>query len=882
MQFTYIDYQDDFLKELVTDKRPRVYVFDNVNNLTRARWLHTQPFLEKESIFLTLDDLKEKLFPVDNIIIKEEKRSVLFYDLLTAEEKRVLNIDDYYDVAETANRFFDFYEELNEYQIDELRDLRDWQQKLYEIFSAIRERYICRLEKSGFTDYTLAFNFANYDSRFLNDFREIVFASIINFTPFERKLLKRLEQENREVELYLNILPGDFDEERLRLRKVSLPENSPGEIKLYQTDDDFLQLINMLDIVEEESVQKKTGCNNLCILDADFSNSNYHRLLSQGWLEVEKKVDFTETKIFQFLDNLYKIYSSSDRERGKMWPRLDNILRACSFSVFRDYYNINMSDMYYLRELAADGYVYITSDLIAKCEGLEGLNSIMDDLEQIAKIKNLNQFCSFLEGLDLKLLNDEFMKNNIDVFFDSLLELNSLQEMDLLSSWHGYFNDTGGGLFLLILNYLRYKKIDLSAEKEENTVPLKDLLTASHHSWNYLCILNASQGVLPSETGGNEFLLTEKQRENYGLRTAIENRREEKYYFMRHVLSSDRAVIFCRENSEDNISISSFVEELRLHYNLQLQKSKFGTDAYPEIIKNIFSSSNNKFKKSSLVNCTEEEITSLPYESSDFENNQLRLGFYKFRTLVDCYYKFYVQHLAGLEEEVFTIDRELSLQQIGILAHRIFAYCLQKAGRELDIEKEEVEKIINRIVVSYELQIDSYYKKYYYRILFSGIRDSVLSFFCQLKRRIKTVEKMSTEWSPDQEQPFYRAKSCDIYLSGRIDLLVESDCEKYIIDFKTGSGSGEQLDFYTLLLCGFETDKDLKFDFVESENSINKSLYDILERKFEFIKMGTEEKLADKIQEELDDFFERGEYEAIYKSRCDRCEYLEICRVVKQ
>src|SRR5690554_840958 len=162
MKITYVDYQENILARAVDGDIPRVYVFAEQANMLKAREYYQRPFLKPSCAFLTLRDFKEKLFPSDRLILREEKLSVFFYELLTEEEKQKLRIEDYFDAIEPAGGFFRLYDELSEYEINRLTGLQEWQEKKYCVLQAIREKYLTRLDELKYTDATLAFDFSHF------------------------------------------------------------------------------------------------------------------------------------------------------------------------------------------------------------------------------------------------------------------------------------------------------------------------------------------------------------------------------------------------------------------------------------------------------------------------------------------------------------------------------------------------------------------------------------------------------------------------------------------------------------------------------------------------------------------------------------------------
>lgn len=848
-----------------------VYVFSNYQNMLRAREYYQKPFLERGSLFLTMTDLKEKLFPTGQLILREEKLAVLFFQLLTAEEKKELGVENYFDSIELSAEFFRFYREIHEYKVKELKGLQNWQQEKLDLFQSIRERYCRKMEELNYIDSTLAFDFKFFDDFFLKEYQGIVFVNIISFTPMELELLGKLESYTYSLELDLQVNENDYDRDSLRICSFTFPGELSTEIELYNTEEDFLQVLSLLEKIHRKENQERE----ICILDADFDNSSYQDLLSPEKMRADKDIPFTESRIYKFLDSLYYLLASAELSNGDLKLEIKSLLNSCYQNEFRSYYNLGIEELKTLHELSRNDYVYLSTGFIELSgEVLKGFIPIFDDLKRINKFKNLKEFIEFLQEIELRKLDDNKFSNNISQYYDALLELYSLEEMGIIKTWNKYFPSRVLGLFRLVLNYLRYKVVKVVLEEREGDKPLgsiKDLFSAPHLQENNLFILNASHGVIPTENS-NRFLLTEKQRIDSGLKTAEMTRLEEKYYFFRHIFSSRKAVIFNLENMEENISRSTFVEELLLAYGLESKELEIKTKHYPLITDSIFSRKKRAF--STILQAETAEDERLFLEIGDFKE-EFSLAFYKYGTLKTCYYRFFLEHIARLEEEKVEINNELGPRLLGILTHEFFEDILGELGKELKVDAGEVKELVKKKLNSYSLRINRYYMKYYQDILFPKIEGSILNFVQTIKKRIKgEVKSIETEWKPDsvRENYFYQNQFSSIYLNGRIDLLINTDEGRYLIDFKTGAGDIKQLDFYSLLLN----------PELSGESNLEKFIYSVLDEKYIVGKTGTETVLAEEIRETLAEFFGIGEYIYEYKpSICDRCIMMDICRVVR-
>ncbi|ADL12908.1 PD-(D/E)XK nuclease family protein [Acetohalobium arabaticum] len=867
MEINYVDYFDNLLEAVVDDSRPRVYVFNNYATKLEAKNYYCRPFLALESEFLMMSELKERLFPGDRLQLKEEKLVIIFYELLTEEDKQQLGISDYNDVIDLANDFFNFYEELAEYKVDEIEDLRDWQQEKYDIFQDLRKRYIAKMEELDYTDKTLSYETANFSLDFLQDFDEVVFVNVLEFTPLEKEIVSKLEVAGQTVQLYNQIKPEDYDEETLQLKSVTLPDELEPKVEIYQIDEDLLQLVNALVKVDEAET-------NYTILDGDFENSNYHNLLSSSKIKVDKDVSFTKTRLFRFLESLYTLLKNADFSSGGIRLRLGDLVEASHLAGFRDYYSLDRSELNGLNQLAQEDYVYFCEELID--DQLAPFRAVVEEIEQISGLRSLSGFCSYLEGLVVEKLADNRYKNDLNIFFGSLAELNSITEMGIVDSWNQYFTNNAQGLFLLILRYLRFKRVETTVDDSGAEVEVKDLLTSSFVNRNRIMMLNVVEGIVPRAEEA-AFLLTESQRTQVGLKTYQQQRLEMKYKFFRHLLSSEQAVIFSLKNEEQNIAVSSFIEELQLKYNLPTKEVEITGADYPEIIKSIFDCD------SCLLGVDEKLADKysdrLEIEAEDFANQRLSLTYYKYSTLKRyCSYRFYLEQLAGLEAEQMEFSRELSPKVLGILVHRVFEEMINRVGDRIKDggykpEKEVIKEVITEKVASFDLKIPGYYEEYYEEVIFKAVQESVEYFLTVLPDRVKgNIKDIVTEWMPaqDESRVFMESEEVEIQLNGRIDLVIETDESKHIIDYKTGRGNTEQLDLYSLLY-----NQEL-----EAGEMIDKSIYNVMDQKFDRGYRGSEERFRDKLRNLLEEaIIDSKEYQGQFKSRCKRCDYIDICKV---
>ncbi len=871
MKIKFLAYQENLLEKAIDKKEARLYVFDNSKNLCKAREYYRRPFLEKESHFITMEELKEKLFPTGKLVLKEEKRVLLLYELMTEEEKKRLGIDYYFDLIDLAAGFFNFYKELNEYQLEAIQGLQGWQVDKYRIYQDLWQRYCRKMEELGYTDSTLAFDFQYFNDFFLQDYQGLTFVNIISFTPKEKLLLERLEAGGYDLELILQLAEEDYDRENLRIRSFTLPENPLTEINLYSTEEDLLQVLNLLLILEKEKGAEEEP---LPILDADFTNTNYQRLLSPDKIQVDKDPAFTETGIYRFLENLYNLSLTADKSGGELKLEINALLRASFQKEFRAYYGLDNLALKELQQLARDNYAYLNENMTNSYGNfLINYRGVFADLKRVYGSRNLQEFIAFLEEIDLEKLDEKRYRDNISQYFDALVELNSIEEMNIVSSWQRYFPEKVPGFFRLVLNYLRYKKLKMAGINSTDLSygKISPLLSAPHFKADRLFILNASSGIIPGE-GIDTFLLTEKQRKENGLETGEMRKLKDRYSFFRHIFSSRKAFIFSLNKLEENITSSPFVEELALKYALEIKEAPLKARDYAAIIGNLFTEGEETLNKGLPEAIIEED--QLLLAENDFPR-EFSLAYYKYGLLKDCYYKFYLACLHRLEEEIIELSKEINPAFLGDLVHELFAEIIRKTGKNLPPAREIVRETVEELLQASALKINNYYRKYYQDILFPKVEESIISFFKTIRTRIgDDIRELRTEWVPAgvEANYIYENDLTSIYLNGRIDLYIRGRDKSYLIDFKTGTGQLKQLDFYSLLLANTDL----------AENEVEKSIYEVFEERFVYGREGTEGDLLAEIKERIEDFFQGGQYSLQYKaSLCNRCLLIEICKVVK-
>ena len=883
MQINYFDYNYPFLEKMTDKKEASIYVFSNYKSKIKAEKKQKDDFLNKNNLFLNLSEFKEKVAVTQDIILREEKLTSIFYKLLTNNEKDILKINDYFDVIEISSKFYNFFSEIEAYYPDkslnslrnllfEKINLKEWQKEKFDIFFNIKKRYNTYMKEKGFIDQNSAFIKENFDDQYFRDYSTIIFVNKLNFNPKEKQLINYLEEKGYSLELNLQLKEEDFSEEELKLKDITLPENLQTDVKLYSVKEELLQLINSIVKFNKVEYEQKID-----ILDCNFEEQNYNKYLNENLIEVDKNNSFIETEIFRYLNYLKNILSTVDRRKGFLKLEIGEVLKAINNDFFRDYYEISKSDKSRLIDIKNNDYVYLTENLLEN-KDLITFQNIFNDIKNLENISSLDKFIDFLNDIDLSKLNDELFENNYEIFYSSLHEIKAISKMKIIDDWKNHFNNLAIGFLKFFLNYFRYKEVKkINIKNNKALFKLSSFESAAELKRDHLSIINASSDNLSKKE--YNFILSEKQREVLGLNQSEDKNIIEKYYFMRHILSSDQAYIFSIKNIEENISESAYMEELSLKYNLEIEEPYFSNKDFNKIIREIFNSNQKSIhefsEKEFPVDFKNEKLTMEKNDFTEFSS----FSYYRFKRMKDCQYRYFLEHIINLEKIDLKIDKQLSVMVFGSMVHEIFARILENVNLNFELNNKTIDEITDEVLKKYNLKINNYFERYYNNVLFEKVKESAIFFLKEVQKKTKKeiqeifIEISNKDWRKksnfkQKSNIIYENDFSKFYLNGRVDLLLKIKDKNIIIDFKTGGSNTEQLDFYELMLFP-----------EESQNQVEKMIYNVIDEKFNNSFKNKNEFAVD-VKKELDHFMKDNNYSRIYKSRCNNCPYYDICRVV--
>jgi hypothetical protein len=821
--------------------------------------------LTKESLFIMKEDLWDRLFITDKTIIKEDKANLIFYGILSKKDRKFFNIENYFDVIDTAVEFFHFYDFINKNMIDvEELDLKvKWQQERLNKFRAIRKRYESKLRELDLVDKVMKRDFKYYNVDYLKNFAKLNFVNIIDYNHFDKAILNRLVQAGEKVELILQLNKNDFDEDKLSISSFTFPDIDKNKLNIYSNGDQVVQLVNVLSEIEDKNELSE-------IIDLDHEENSFENVISKQLIDFNSKPSFKETNLFQFLQELYNNLSRYEQQEENYHLNLNQLLKSTHTNSFKDYYNLKEKDLRPLKKKSRDEYVYLNKDIIKDMANSK-IDKIIADLKVLKNIESMEQLITFLKNLEIEKLKEvKYKGKDLEQYFDSLMELETIGLLDIDDNLKKD-EEFADQLLKLVINYMEFKKVKIKEDKESIKAVVKKLDQTAYKKRDSLVMINVNQGEIPRQYDNDTFL-TEGDLKRLGLNIKETEHLQQKYNFFNHIFTSEKIDLYYFENIENNNTSSSFIEELKIECGLKESIPMYVEKDQKEIINIIFNTDALSRYKELFDNEILKEDKMLLNIEEDIPNKKLSMGHYKYQDLNRCPFKFYMEHIIEIEENNYDLDKELGLRMIGIIAHEFFEEVIEEYGFPLENQyREKIRNLLKNKLEKYHLQIHDYFKKYYNDILFESLIDSIYELDRSIKNKIGEFTNIESEVSLEKRDIYKNKEEVLVYISGRPDLLIENENESnYIIDLKTGKGSMEQLALYSLMLN--YDDRDF--------SKTTKAIYRIMDNQLSISNKNMEEKLEEKIVEELDNLFKEKIYKKIYKSDCKDCGNYDICRVV--
>lgn len=911
INFKFVGFDENLIQRVIAENQDSSYLllFPTQPSKKEAKRLFLQNWNFNESEFLTMDEWKELLFPTSFPVLKEEKRSLMFYKALSKDDKEFFNIGSYFQSIELSNNFFDFWEEIMEEQIcveniEQILSYKqtagNWQLETFEQLKKVKAQYYSLLQKENFTDKIFLHNIEEIQTDI--ELSRIVVVNQFYFTSLERAILNKFKGD---ILIYFQFPENNFDENKLSINtEFNAADIKPylkKKVKVIRSSEQF-QIIACL-LSEINNNKKNT------IIDFRFDLQPYSGFLSHRFFSISNTIPFTNTVIFRFFQITLNLLNSIVWEGKPFLLSLQQVLNAALSDEFLSCFVQEKTRREQIRtflfELIDNDFQYFDLDYFFQNE-----NEFKSEFEQLfiflQKTQNIKSIATLIEFINTeidieKLVAEESRKTDIlKVFYELLADFASIEEIGIIPDWKSIFSSSiTTNILQLFLDYMKSKQTRYELDEvAENRIQITSLQDSRNLNFENVYILNVIEGILPAAKR-TQFLLSENQRSKLGLKTYEDIKLRDKYYFYRLLACCENAVVFTRCNLEENIEVSSFIEELKLH---DLVEETDSSNEKNNLYELAFSSLLNK-NNYPLPDI--DEISSdffiIPYEQSDFPDNRLALSFYKWDKLKKNPFEYYIEHIAGIKARNPQVLNDFSSKLIGTISHSIFALIWNRLievyhGNTIHHNfmyntKNYVEQAIEHFLkynkkLKY-LSPHNYSENYFRNIFIPILKDGIANFFYRLHNDLQFTDKSISvfpETGKVTQKIFFDLDEIEISLRGRPDLRIHAaDGEMYIFDYKTGSSNVKKVNKYNEQLQFYEFINYL-IESPEFENKLNSYLFFIEEKNLSklFNQIDLKGAITEVVQSILENGFSlagsKDEYENIEITRRDLKMKMELLK----
>ncbi|MCD6176698.1 MAG: hypothetical protein J7K29_02560, partial [Candidatus Cloacimonetes bacterium] len=664
------------LKELNSGKY--LLLFPTRKSKQEAQKLYQPDWDFSEHKFLTMDEWKDEIFHSKLPILKEEKRTLMFYKALSKDNKDFFRIKTYSQSIELANKFFNLWEEIAEEMIseDDINEIlfskntaNDWQLNTFKQLQQIKEQYCELLQKEQFSD-TILLREIN-DLQFELNFDKIIVVNQFYFTEREKTILHKLDEK---VLVYLQVTPEFYNEEELAFKEnfdaSVLQTVLRNKIKVVTASEQFQMIGDLLSTIDLQ--QKNT------IIDFRFNSYSYASFLSREFYSISNTLPFSGTGLFRFFQTLQDILHSIVWEGTPFLLSLQELLNAALSDDFLEIFEEDKTKREQIRtflfKCIDTDIQYLDLDYFTK-HGKEFRDVFEKIFILLVKLREINSIAALIDFIENninieKLTEKENGKTDIlKVFYELLSDFTSIEQIGLITDWNKIFpRNISANLWQLFLDYMKPKQIKFTlGNQSDNRVQITSLQDTRNLHFENVYILNAIEGILPAAKH-TQFLFSENQRKKLSLKTYEDIKLRDKYYFYRLLATSGNVTVFTRTNLEENIEVSSFIEELKLFDLIEeIEFSK--TNLYRHIFNSLLKKNNYPLPDQYTISA---DFFSIPFDRSDLKNNELNLSFYKWEKLKKDSFTFYLEFIANLKKRDPALSQDFSNKLIGTISHSVF------------------------------------------------------------------------------------------------------------------------------------------------------------------------------------------------------------------
>lgn len=800
----------------------------------RKAWAQYQQIWEFQDVrFITERELTEQIWSPTLPLLEDIKRYLFLYLSMTHSFREKYECHDYFVSVSFINNIFHLLEEIQDHGLpysdlsmilDSQSLLKDWQKEYWEDLLELTKLYQAKISELGYTD-KIFLHEAPTNSLFLQKIHHII---LINPVFYSNRLIRFLQlQSDKEIQFHYHIQEKFFDQANLKFQDFNIQHfiDQPTlkeKSQIYQSKNKFGFILQLTEFCQKHEEFKT-------IIDLDYKNESIYELLSEQSFKTSPFVKITHLPLYRFLNALYKLTFELIKDPlRKVW--LIPLKSLCHFLTHSEFFSIISQKQYQVTQqeiltffaeleegnwLYSDLYGQMLSQLKASDYNTDLIALIQDLLKiisEITRIKNIQELYHLLHNSGKLHIRNLFIEETDDktseaeIWLESLVNLQSLDALKVFDHSEILFNpDKPVGVYLLsfIVEFVRGRKI---RNKTSGSIEITDLKDSLGKNQNSTILVNLTEGLLPSSRK-IPFIFTDQQRKALGLKSSQDIRLQEKYLFFRQILLSDKTALFTIENHDENIQISSFLEEILIYLSITpIKKEDSGyLDLYRKLLPPL---SVNNIQADCKMH---PDFFKIPFKPLiDQEPSTLKTSFYAWSVLEKNPFLWFITQFAGIKCINMTEDLSLDSKRLGIFLHEIMNDTVKSIGIQLPDPPESFYQILAdlfndkiRLAQSWYYKFPKnhdglYFEEFLADHLIHNIIDLYSSDYLVPNPLLNAQADSELNFKIESEIQIDK-KKYPIRIAGIVDLIVRQQDLVKLIDFKTGMGNVNQLKFYEML-----------------------------------------------------------------------------------
>ncbi len=591
---------DDLLvKSIENIEDKSILIYPTRSSATMARKLFQERWQLERVDFITMDELKKRLLIGPLPLLEEEKRLLCLYSVLSEEDREHFHINEYSDVISWGAKWFAFFEELAEEQVNPQTlleassipsfYLQIWQEEYIDRILALRERYRQYIQAKGFDDRI--FVYGSVPPQFAPAITGYTFVNQYYYSALERSLIETMEKEGFEVTIIFQGEEKQLDRSKLSLKPLSLRSVfesgalNTRKIQIIESGSEEQMIIGLLRRLDDFLSADKS----CALIDRLFFHKAYSNLFDPQKFGLKYNPEICSSPVYRMLSLICHHLREINTEDGRGYLPLRLLRDALTEQWFTSYFDLSEQALEEVRnELCAlinQDFLYLDTDLqlfllIRNPEHYQSLvgflKSYFPILKAFGRINCIQDLMSLFDGnpgLDIGKLAGEITilySDFLDKFWERNNNFFAIESLGVVQDWQQIFGREPGSIATSILElYLQFLKpvrISYQSRSQNDSIcKISDLMDSRNLRYQSLIINNVIEGEIP-QSPSPTWLLNETQRRCLSLKTWEDIREWDRYYFYRLIFGSETALLFCYKNAETNQEPGSFIGELALAY----------------------------------------------------------------------------------------------------------------------------------------------------------------------------------------------------------------------------------------------------------------------------------------------------------------------------